>query len=292
VSSSDLAKLKYDEMVELPLDELLARGQAQLDKDYAAFVATARTIDASKTPAEVMKSLSDEHPSAADLIPSVKRSVEAARRYLVEKDLVSIPSEVRPLVQETPPFDRGGSFASMDTPGAFETKAAEAFYYVTPVEKDWDAKHQEEHLRLFNPYVVDMINVHEVWPGHYLQFLYAKRFPTKTRKLVACGTNAEGWAHYTEQMMVDQGFGAGSPKTRLAQLQEALLRDCRYVVGIKLHTKGMSVEDGAKLFVEKGFQEPANAYEEARRGAYNPTYLYYTLGKLEIQKLRDEYMQK
>jgi uncharacterized protein (DUF885 family) len=287
-----LAKLKYDEMVELPLDALLAKGQAQLDKDHAAFVETARRIDPAKTPAEVMKSLSDEHPTAEDLLPSVRRSVEAARRFLVEKDIVTIPSEVRPRVEETPPFARGGSFASMDNPGPFETKATEAFYYVTPVEKDWDAKHQEEHLRLYNPYVVPLINVHEVWPGHYLQFLYSPRFKTKTRKLTFCGTNAEGWAHYTEQMMVDQGFGEGSPKIRLAQLQEALLRDCRYVVGIKLHTKGMSVEEGARLFVEKGFQEPANGFEEARRGAYNPTYLYYTLGKLEIQELSREYMQK
>ena len=146
-------------------------------------------------------------------------------------------------------------------------------------------------LKIPTPYVLAMINVHEVWPGHYLQFLYGSRFPTKTRRLIFCGTNAEGWAHYTEQMMVDEGFGGGDPKVRLAQLQEALLRDCRYVVGIKLHTQGMTVEDGAKVFVEKGFQEPANAYEEARRGAYNPTYLYYTLGKLEIQKLRDDYRQ-
>ena len=286
-----LAKLKYDDMVDMPLDALLARGQAQLDKDYAAFVETARQIDSARTPAQVMKSLSDEYPKADDLIPSVRRSVEDARRFLVEKDIVTIPSEVRPIVAETPPFARGGSFASMDTPGAYETKAKEAFYYVTPVEKDWDAAHQEQHLRLFNPYVVALINVHEVWPGHYLQFLYAPRFPTKTRKLVVSGTNGEGWAHYTEQMMVDQGFGNGNPKIRLAQLQEALLRDCRYVVGVKLHTKGMTVEEGARLFVEKGFQEPANGYEEARRGAYNPTYLYYTLGKLEIQALAQEYMQ-
>jgi uncharacterized protein (DUF885 family) len=286
-----LAKLKYDDMVELPLEALLARGQAQLDKDHAAFIETARRIDPAKTPAEVMKSLSDEHPTAEDLIPSIERSVEDARRFLVEKDIVTIPSEVRPLIAETPPFARGGSFASMDTPGPFEAKAKEAFYYVTPVEKDWDAKHQEEHLRLYNPSVVQMINVHEVWPGHYLQFLYAPRFPTKTRKLTFSGTNAEGWAHYTEQMMMDQGFGGGSPKIRLAQLQEALLRDCRYVVGVKLHTKGMTVEEGAKLFVEMGFQEPANGFEESRRGAYNPTYLYYTLGKLEIQDLAREYMQ-
>jgi uncharacterized protein (DUF885 family) len=284
-----LAKLKYDEMVEMPLGELLARGEAQLEKDHAAFVETARAIDPAKTPAEVMKSLSDEHPTAEDLIPSVQRSVEDARRFLVEKDIVSIPSEVRPLVAETPPFSRVGSFASMDTPGPYETRAKEAFYYVTPVEKDWDAKHQEEHLRLYNRYVISMINVHEVWPGHYLQFLYAPRFPTKTRKLVFAGTNAEGWAHYTEQMMVDQGFGGGDPRMRLAQLQEALLRDCRYVVGVKLHTRGMTVEEGAKVFVEMGFQEPANGYAEARRGTFNPTYLYYTLGKLEIQDLARDY---
>jgi uncharacterized protein (DUF885 family) len=287
-----LAKMKSDDMVEMPLAELLAKGEAQLAKDSAAFVETAKKIDPSKTPAQVMKSLSDEHPTPENLIPSVAQSVENARKFLVEKDLVTIPSEVRPRVEETPPFARSGSFASMDTPGAYETKATEAFYYVTPVEPEWNAKHKEEHLRLYNPYVVAIIDVHEVWPGHYLQFLYAPKFPTKTRKLVFCGTNAEGWAHYSEQMMVDQGFGTGDPKYRLAQLQEALLRDCRYVVGIKLHTQGMTVEEGARVFVEKGFQEPANAYEEARRGAYNPTYLYYTLGKLMIQDLSNEYRAK
>jgi len=287
-----MAKLRYQEMVDMPLAELLAIGESQLERDYAAFVETAREIDPDGTPAEVMRSLSDEHPSADELLPSVRGSLEEARRFLVDHDIVTIPSEVRPTVEETPAFARAGSFASMDTPGPYETKATEAFYYVTPVEKDWDAQHQEQHLRLYNPYVVAMINVHEAWPGHYLQFLYASRFPTKTRKLVFSGTNVEGWAHYTEQMMVDEGFGGGDPKVRLAQLQEALLRDCRYVVGIQLHTAGMSVAEGAQLFQEKGFQEPANAYEEARRGAYNPTYLYYTLGKIEIQKLRDEYRER
>jgi uncharacterized protein (DUF885 family) len=287
-----LAKLKAEEMVEMSLADLLAQGEANLDKDYRAFVETARRIDPKKTPAQVMESLSDDHPTAADLIPSVRRSVEAARQFLIDKGIVTVPSEIRPNIEETPPYARSGSFASMDTPGPYETKATQAFYYVTPVEKDWDAKHVQEHLRLYNPPVVAMINVHEAYPGHYLQFLYAKKFPTKTRKLFYCGTNAEGWAHYCEQMMVDEGFGGGDPKIRLAQLQEALLRDCRYVVGIKLHTEGWTVEQGAKLFVEKGFQEPANAYEESRRGAYNPTYLYYTFGKLEIQKLRDDYKAK
>ena len=284
-----LAKLRYEEMVEIPLPELLAKGEAQLAKDHAAFVATARAIDPSKTPLDVMRLLSDDHPAAADLIPSVRRSIDEARRYLIAKQLVTIPSEVRPSIEETPPYARSGSFASMSTPGPYETRATEAFYYVTPVEPDWTAQHAEEHLRLYNPPVVAMINVHEAYPGHFLQFLYVGKFPTKTRKLVAAGTNVEGWAHYCEQMMVDEGFGNGDPKVRLAQLQEALLRDCRYVVGVKLHTAGMTVAEGAKVFEEKGFQEPANAYEEARRGAYNPTYLYYTLGKLQIQELREEY---
>jgi len=284
-------KLRYEEMIDLPLSDLLARGEAQLAKDYAAFVATAQKIDPKKTPAEVMKALSDDHPSENDLVNNVASSLEDARKYVVEKDLATLPSDVRPKVEETPPFARAGTFASMDTPGAFETNATEAFYYVTPVEKDWDDKHKEEHLRLFNPPIVAMINVHEAFPGHYLQFLWGKQLPTKTRKLVYAGSNAEGWAHYSEQMMVDQGFGGGSPKVRLAQLQEALLRDCRYVVGVKLHTQGMSVEDGAKIFEEKGFQEKANAYEEARRGAWNPTYLVYTYGKLDIQALAAEYMK-
>jgi uncharacterized protein (DUF885 family) len=287
-----LAKLKAEEMIDRPLADVLKAGEANLDKDYAAFVATAHQINPQKSPAEVMKSLSHDHPTAEDLIPAVRRSVEAARQYLIDHAIVTVPSDVRVQIEETPPYARSGSFASMDTPGPYESKATQAFYYVTPVEKDWDAKHAEEHLRLYNPPVVAMINVHEAYPGHYLQFLYARRFPTKVRKLLLCGTNAEGWAHYCEQMMVDQGFGAGDPKIRLAQLQEALLRDCRYVVGIKLHTEGWTVEQGAKLFVDKGFQEPANAYEEARRGAYNPTYLYYTYGKLEIQKLRDLYLAK
>ena len=285
-----LAKLKYDDMVELPLPELLAKGQAQLAKDHAAFLETAKQIDATKTPAEVMKSLSDTHPAAGDLIPAVARSVEAARQFIVEKDLVTVPSEVRVRVEPTPPYARSGTFASMDTPGPFETKATEAFYYVTPVEDDWDAKHQEEHLRLYNPWVVGMINVHEAYPGHYLEFLYAPRFPSKTRKLVHSSTNSEGWAHYSEQMAVEHGFGGGDPKMKLAQLQEALLRDCRYVTGVQLHTAGWTVEDGARLFREQCFQEPANAFEEARRGTYNPTYLYYTLGKLEIQELARDYL--
>jgi len=287
-----LTKLKYEEMIDLPLEQLLARGQKQLEKDYNDFVATAAKIDPKKSPAEVMKAVSDDHPKEDELIAFVAGSLEDARKFLIDKQLATVPSEVRPTVAETPGFARAATFASMDTPGAFESVASEAFYYVTPVEKEWDEKHKEEHLRMFNRWVTPIINVHEAFPGHYLQFLYRKGLPTKTRKLVGASSNGEGWAHYTEQMVVDEGFGGGDPRMRLAQLQEALVRDCRYVAGIQLHTAGWTVEQATKLFEERSFSETANAREEARRGTYNPTYLYYTYGKLEIQALAAEYKAK
>ena len=282
-------KLLYEEMVDTPLDRLLAIGEANLEKDYAAFIETARKIDASKSPMGVMKSLSDDHPSETSLIPDAKKTVEGIIQFIRNKNIVTIPSDVRPNITETPPYARSGTFASMDTPGPYESKATEAFYYVTPPEKEWDTKHKDEHLRSFNPPVMTLITIHEAYPGHYVQFLNVKQFPTKTRKILYCSSNVEGWAHYSEQMMLEEGFAEGDARVRLAQLEEALLRDARYIVGIKLHTAGWTVEQGAKFFEEKAFQEPANAYEEARRGAYNPTYLYYTLGKLQIYKLRGDY---
>ena len=285
-------KLRYDEMVDVPLPRLLQIGEAQLDKDYKAFVATAQEVAPGKTPQEAMETLNADHPTAANLISSANSTVKGLRQFLIDKKIVDIPSDVLPIVTETPPYARSGTFASMDTPGAYETKAKEAFYYVTPPEKDWDAKHVEEHLKLYNRSVMDIITVHEVFPGHFLQFIYAPQFPTKTRKLLGASSNAEGWAHYGEQMMIEEGFGNRDPKTRLAQLSEALLRDCRWVVGMREHIYGLTVQRGADdYFTKKCFQQPANAYEEARRGAYNPTYLYYTLGKLEIYKLRADYQK-
>jgi uncharacterized protein (DUF885 family) len=255
-------------------------------------VATAKQVAPGKTPQAAMASLESDHPTAANLIERARATVEGARQFLIDKKIVDVPSQVLPIVMETPPYARNGSFASMDSPGAYETKATEAFYYVTPPEKDWDAKHVEEHLRSFNRSEMDITTVHETFPGHYLQFLYVHQFPTKTRKLLAAGSNVEGWAHYTEQMMVEEGFSNHDPRTHLAQLGDALLRDCRWVVGMKEHTQGLSVEDGGKeYFARKCMQEPANGFEEARRGAYNPTYLYYTLGKLEIYKLRADYQK-
>lgn len=285
-------KLRYEEMVDLPLDRLLALGEANLAKDRAAFLATAALVAPGKTPAQAMATLEADHPSKTTLLDATRATLEGTRQFLIDHQIVDIPSDVRPIVAETPPYARVGTFASMDTPGAFEAKATEAFYYVTPVEADWDSAHAEEHLRLYNRAVMNIITIHEAFPGHFLQFLYVKQFPTKTRKLLYANTNVEGWAHYGEQMIVEEGFGGNDPKTRLAQLDEALLRDCRWVAGIKEHTQGLSVADAAKqYFTDQCFQQPANAFEEARRGAYDPIYLYYSFGKLAIYKLRADYQK-
>jgi uncharacterized protein (DUF885 family) len=282
-------KLETEEMLDIPLDKLLAIGEANLKRDQEAFIATAAKIDPKKTPKEVLALLTEDHPKPEDLVPATRGTIERTRKFLIDKKIVTVPSEVRPTIAETPAFMRTGSFASMDTPGAFEPKATEAFYYVTPPEKDWDQRRKTEHMRQFNRTGMDVITIHEAFPGHYIQFLNAKQYPTKVRKLYTCGTNVEGWAHYTEQMIVDEGYGNGDPKVRLAQLNEALLRDCRYIVGIKLHTEGWTVEQGKKFFVEQGYIEPEVGFQEARRGTYNPTYLYYTLGKLQIFKFRADY---
>ena len=282
-------KLLYDDMLGIPLDRVLEIGEANLEKDHRAFLETAERIAPGKPPMEAMRMLSSDHPTEARLIEDTKGNVDGIRQFLLDHKIVSIPSEVRPIVTETPPYARDGAFAMMETPGAYETKATEAFYYVTPPEKEWPAKQKEEHLRLFNRPVMQMITIHEAWPGHFLQFLYAKQYPTKTRKLAYCSTNVEGWAHYSEQMMVEEGYGNGDPKIKLGQLSEALLRDCRYVVGIRIHTKGMTIEEGTRLFMDRGFSEREVALEETRRGAYDPTYLYYTLGKLMIYKMRDDF---
>jgi len=192
-------------------------------------------------------------------------------------------------VEETPPFMRALTTASMDTPGPFEKVATEAYFNITLPEKTWDAKQTEEYLQGFNRGTIISTAVHEVYPGHYTQFVWMARAPTKVRKLLGCSSNAEGWAHYTEQMMLDEGYGKGDLKLRLGQLQDALLRNARFIAGIQMHTGRMTVEEAVEFFVKEGYQVRPVAEKEAKRGTSDPTYLVYTLGKLEIMKLREDY---
>jgi uncharacterized protein (DUF885 family) len=221
---------------------------------------------------------------------------------VIDKDLVTIPSKVRAEVKETPQFARATSFASMDTPGPFEKKASEAYYYVTPTEKDWPDQQKEEWLTAFNYYTTDVVSIHECYPGHYTQFLHLNASDaTKVKKIFGSYAFIEGWAHYTEKMVIDAGYGASKSATpsdeevkraakfRMAQADEALLRLCRLIVSIKMHTQGMSVEEGTRFFMENCHYEEKPARSEAMRGTYDPGYLNYTLGKLLILKLRADY---
>jgi uncharacterized protein (DUF885 family) len=282
-------KLLYDEMVEIPLDSLLVIGRENLRRNQAEFTKVAKQIDASRTPQQILDEAMADHPSAANLLQSFKDVLSGLRRFIEAKKIVTIPSPVPPIVEETPPFERALTTASMDTPGPFEKIAKEAFFNVTLPEKTWDAKQTEEYLQGFNKGTIISTAVHEVYPGHYVQFLWNAKAPSKVRKLLGCSSNAEGWAHYTEQMMLDEGYGNSDLKLRLGQLQDALLRNARFIAGIQMHTGKMTVEEAVEFFVKEGYQVRPVAEKEAKRGTSDPTYLVYTLGKLEILKLRDDY---
>ncbi len=282
-------KLAFEEMVEDSLPDLLKRGYDELHRLQKEFIDLAKEIDPKSTPTKVFVKIAAEHPKPTELIKSVKNVLEEIRTYCVEKKICTIPSEERVRVDETPPFARALSFASMDTPGSFEKKAKEAYYHVTIPEANWSAKRTEEHMRSFSN--ADLLNtsIHEAYPGHYTQFLWVRNGPSKTRKILGCNSNAEGWAHYCEQMMLDEGFHKGDRNLKMVQVHDALLRVCRYIVGIEMHTGKMTLPQGIKFFMKEGYQEEANADRETKRGTMDPTYLVYTLGKLEILKLRDDY---
>jgi uncharacterized protein (DUF885 family) len=306
------AKLvNYGEMLTISPEDLLAIGLKELKRKQDVFAAAAREIDPDKKPIEVFKAIQKDHPTEKSLIPDTARDLEMIRQFLLDHKIITLPSPVRAKVFETPQFLRATSFASMDTPGPFENKATEAFYYVTPTEQDWTPQQKDEWLTAFNYYTTDIVTIHEAYPGHYVQFLALNASPaTKLEKIFNSYAFVEGWAHYAEQMMVDQGFGTGeklnenkshpltgaaavkAAKYRLAQTDEALLRVCRLCVSIKMHCQGMNVDEAAKFFEENCYYEPKPARQEAIRGTFDPEYLYYTVGKLEILKLRDDYRKQ
>ncbi len=284
-------KLLYDEMVDIPLDRLLEVGYADLRRNQQRLKEVAAEIDSHRTPAEVLADLRKEHPPAERLLQSFRDTLGGLRQFIEQKKIITLPSTVPPIVEETPPFQRALTTAAMDTPGAYETKATEAMFDVTLPEPDWKPEKVEQWMQSFNRGTIVSTAIHEVYPGHYTQFLWLQAAPSKTRKLLYNNSNAEGWAHYTEQMMLDEGYGGHDPKLRLGQLLDALLRDARFIVGIEMHIGRMTVGQGQTFFIKEGFQVPAVAEVEARRGTSDPTYLYYTLGKLQILKLRQDYQK-
>lgn len=294
--------LAQTELVDLAPQKILEIGMAQLKAEQEAFAEAAKKIDPNKAPIEVFKQIQSEHPTPQNLIPDVAKDLDKIRKYVLTRRLVSIPSDVRAKVKETPQYLRATSFASMDTPGPFEKRANEAYYYVTPTENDWPEKQKEEWLTAFNYYTSDVVSIHEAYPGHYVQFLCLNASPaTKVEKIFASYAFVEGWAHYCEKMMLDEGYGSSTNSTpsedevkraakyRMAQADEALLRLCRLCVSIKMHTQKMSLDEATKFFQENCYYEEKPARAEAMRGTFDPGYLNYTLGKLQILKLRDDY---
>ena len=280
--------LARTELIDMAPTKLLALGLQRLQEEQQAFAAAAKVIDPHKSPIGVWKEVQQDHPQPGELISTVAKDLDQIRQYVLDHHLVGIPSEVRAKVTETPPFDRATTFASMDTPGPFEKKATQAYYYVTPTESNWTEQQKNEWLTSFNYYTADVVSIHEAYPGHYVQFLHLNNSSaTKVEKIFGSYAFIEGWAHYCEKMMLDQGFGSvASPtpeqkiraaKYRMAQADEALLRLCRLCVSIKMHTLGMSVEDGAKFFHENCYYEPKPSMAEAMRGTFDPGYLNYSL---------------
>ena len=284
-------KLRYDEMVDIPLDHLLEVGYADLRRNQQELKKTAAEIDPNHSPVEVLANLRKDHPAPGELLQTFRDTLGGLRQFIEQNKIITLPSKLLPFVEETPPFQRALTTAAMDTPGAYETKATEAMFYVTLPEADWKPKKVEEWMEGFNHGAVASTAIHEVYPGHYTQFLWLGAAPSKTRKVLYNNSNAEGWAHYCEQMMLDEGYGGHDPKLRMGQLVDALLRDARFIVGIEMHTGKMTLAQGQAFFVKEGFQVPPMAEVEARRGTSDPTYLYYTLGKLQILKLRADYQK-
>jgi uncharacterized protein (DUF885 family) len=287
-------KLEYDEMVTLPLDDLIAIDMANLRDNQRRFAEVAKELDPKKTPREVLAELASDYPPPDKILDTFRDNFDHLVGFIKARHIITLPSDVRPIVEETPPFMRAITFASMDTPGPYETVAKEAYFNVTLPDPSWNKQRTREFMAQFSYPVITSIATHEAYPGHYVQFLWMHKLDDRVRKLLGSASNAEGWAHYCEQMMLDQGLAKyiypddkrQQLLLRLGQLQDALLRNARFVVGIKLHTGQMTMDQAIDFFVKEGYQSHAVGEVETKRGTSDPTYLYYTLGKLEILKLR------
>jgi uncharacterized protein (DUF885 family) len=283
-------RLLYEDALDMQLDQYLAVGERALSVTRTQFASTAKEIDPKHSPLQVYLSITRVHPAPNALLATAQRDLVRLRAFVERKRLITLPPNANIKVIETPAFERSTTSAAEDSPGPLETVATQSYYYVTPVDPSWTAKQKEEFLASFNDFEFPIVSAHEVYPGHFTNFSIDRGLDLSlTRKLTVSSEFAEGWAHYSEQMMVDEGWGNGDPRVRLAQLDEALLRECRYVVGVGLHTQGMTISQAEHLFMDRCFQTHPTAVEETLRGTQDPMYGYYTLGKLMILKLRDDY---
>ena len=285
-------KLLYEEMVDIPLDRLLEIGYANMRANQRSLAEVCKRIDATKTPQQIVQRLENDHPPPDQLLNAFRNTFDGLIAFIREHRIITIPSDERPTLEETPPFERALTTASMDTPGPYEKVATTAFFNVTLPEKSWPAERVQEFMSAFGRGTIVSTAIHEAYPGHFVQLLWFQKVQSKPRKLIGCGSNIEGWAHYTEQMMLDQGYGNHDPELRAGQLLDALLRNARYIVGIEMHTGKMTFEQGIQFFMKEAYMSRDYSERETKRGTSDPTYLVYTLGKLQILKLRSDYQAK
>ena len=285
-------KLRLEEGITLPIDKLLAIATRELQATQEEFRSLAGKMNGGDAMGAWAKTKA-QHPSPGQLVATGRQQLDELATFLERQNLISLPSGEPIAVAPTPDFYRW-SFASMWTAGPFESKPTRAYYYLTDVDPSWPAERQNEHLRDYNFPTLWSISIHEVYPGHFLHYQHLRKVESKTRKstMFAPASFIEGWAHYCEQMMIEAGFGRQDPSIKLGQLAEALIRLVRFIVCIKLHAEDMSVEQGVRYFRDEAFMEESSARREAERGAFDPTYLVYTVGKLMLLKLRHDYKQQ
>ena len=285
-------KLKLEDGVDISSDRLLAIALRELALAQEEFRKVAGRLNGGD-PVEAWRKAKEQHPAPGQLIAVAEAQVGELEEFLRTQDLVTLPESEPVVVAPSPDFYRW-AFASMWTPGPFESKPSRAYYYLTDVDRSWPAERQKEHLRDFNIPTLWNISIHEVYPGHFLHFRHLRQVESKVRKstLFAPASFVEGWAHYCEQMMVEAGFRRGDVTIRLGQLAESLVRLARFVVAIRLHCEDLSVEQGMRFFRDEAFLEETTARREAERGTFDPTYLVYSLGKLMMLKLRRDYKEQ
>ena len=290
------ARYRAEELIDTPAPALLAVGERELGKAQAEFAATAARVDATpgRSPIEIWHAVLLDHPKRGELVAAAQKTVDRLLAFVRDRRLVDLPEGERVIVAAAPAFDLG--LASMHSSPPLEPHPVKSFYYVTDAQPDWPAERQDAWLQKFNYATLADITAHEVAPGHYVHSLFMRRTPGKVRR-IWIGLNPfpqpssgqDGWAHYAEQLVSDEGFAAEDPRYRLAQVSEALTRICRMIVGLRLHSGEWTIDQAAQFFEHEAHLPGPAARQEATRGTYDPTYGGYFLGKLAAMKLRRDY---
>jgi uncharacterized protein (DUF885 family) len=285
-------KLKLEEGVTLDADRLLSIALRELNEVQEEFRTVAGRLNGGD-PTAAWRKAKEQHPEPGQLVSAANEQLSELLAFLQRQAIVSVPESEPVVVAPSPEFYRW-AFASMWTPGPFESKPSQAYYYLTDVDRSWSPERQKEHMRDFNVPTLWNISIHEVYPGHFLHYQHLRRVDSKVRKslMFASASFVEGWAHYSEHMMVEAGFRKGDSAFKLGQLAEALVRLARFVVAIRLHCEDLSVEQGMRFFRDEAFLEEATARREAERGTFDPTYLVYSIGKLMMLKLRQDWKEQ